>query len=1320
MKKLDIKSLKKSLTFYIAMAMLFLTVITVVFTAYIEKYRVNVEEKNYIKQIDLGIEHVIKHYIRDYGYRVRRMIETENVSEYLKTKNREDLYKNFKPKWDLMVEEEKNLEVMQFHLADGSSFLRMHKPELYGDKLINTRPLMKEIHTKHQQIVGYETGLYATTYRIVNPIFDKSGEYLGALEIGLNPKFIADVVRNINGFCGIMFIKEDALSLYSKESKIFIDGYKLQSELSSKSEDLCAALKMENKLEDGMKVVVNNKTYKTHLFILNNYQNEPTVKIIFFHDISSIGELRNYLLLGLFISLTIILLALIRLIYRRIGLYQNEVNSLYAQQIEKLNESEHRFELLYKKAPEAYQSLDINGNILIVNSKWSEALGYKDEEVIGRNFSEFLAPGFKEKFKENFSRFKEKGEVSAVEFDMLKKDGDIISVSFNGKIVKDDEEHFTQTHCIFSNITEQKVLREKIVYNQKYLQNIFDINPNIMIATKGDKIDTVNPAMLSFFNYKSLEEFQAEHDCICDFFLKGDECLESQKDGLNWLEYIVKYNKSLNKVCMQKEGQRHYFTVEAHSLALDEWNRSIVFFNDVTEIEKIGKQLEYAVKGANDGLWDWNLEENSMYYSPRYKEMLGYTDKELINTLETWKSRVHPDDFDMALKKIERCHKTPGLEYKLTHRLRHKDGHWVWILSRGQTIFDKSGKAVRMVGFHTDITELKELETQLRESEKVYYDFFEHTKSANIMYETDDDGKSFKIKTMNSLVEKLDNIKSVEVIGKKVDEVFPGVEEFGLLDIFREVYRSGQSYNMPISLYEDDKKSVWRENYVFKLSNGNIVASYEDRTKERELEILLSNTINSVENLIFVKDDNLKYIECNKAFENFIGYSRDELIGKDDYDFFDKHIADKYRAKDLEMLQDEHKIEKFEWITLSNGSEIYLYTIVSPLRDYKGKTIGLVGNAVDLTQQKRLEDELRSSKQEFEKFMEYVPGSILIKDENLRIVYANNTAKSFFNGRDIIGLKSEDLLSNKDLETVNKLDEQILKENFVDTIEEYTNYKNEKKVYRTMGFVINDEGVKKIGTIIVDITDEYAMRAELQHNEELMLAQSRHAAMGEMISMIAHQWRQPISVIAMDANNILADIELEMLEENSLRRTSANIIHQTQELSKTIDDFRNFFRPEKEAQEIVVKELFDDAFGVIGKSLQNSQIEFSLEVDETMKLTTYSRELMQVLINIIKNSKEALIERGIKNKKISIFTKEEKEYFTFKFCDNAGGIKEEDMQNVFDPYFTTKGEKNGTGLGLYMSKTIVEKHLQGLLSVENDAEGACFIIKVPYVLNMKE
>ena len=1318
MKKLDMTPLKNSVTFYIALAMLGLTLVTVFTTAYVQNHRANIEQEKYNKQIHLGIEHVIKHYIRDYGYRVRRMLETPKIEEYIKNRDREALYREFKPKWDLMLEEEKNLQIMHFHLADGSSFLRMHKPELYGDNLISVRPMIKEIHTEHKKINGYETGKYGTSYRIIYPIFDdKSGEYLGAFEIGLNPKFILSAISKINGFCGMMFIRENALTLYSTPNDTVIDGYKLQSELSAQLKKICGVLELPNKLEDKMELVVGDKSYQTHLFILNDYKNKPTVKIIFFQDTTDFGIYRSYILIALFLSLFIILLGLIWLVYRRMGSYEDEVSAIYKNQIQQLNDSEHRFELLYEKAPEAYQSLDIDGNINIVNLKWLEDLGYGEEEVIGKNFGDFLAPGFGEKFKENFPKFKEAGGIVSIEFDMLRKDGEIITAIYNGKVVRDDMGKFLQTHCVFTNITEQKRVREDISNSQKYLKAIFDISSNIMIINNEEKIETVNPAMLSFFAYESLEDFNDKHDCICDFFIKGDECLESEVDGVNWLEYVLKYKNRLNRVCMLKNGKKHNFTIEAHTLNIDESKRSIVFFNDVTEIEEIGRRLEYAVKGVNDGLWDWNLEENSIYFSPRWKEMLGYSDRELMNVTETWRSRVHPDDLDNAVKDMEKSQSAPDIEYKNTHKLRHKDGHWVWVLSRGQTIFDNSGKAVRMVGFHTDITEIKELETQLRENEQVYYDFFEHTKSANIMYETDDDGKSFKIKTLNSLVEKLEGVKKEDIVGKRVEDVFEGVEEFGLLDIFRDVYKTGTPKKMAISFYVDEEVTVWRENYIFKLSNGDIVASYEDRTKEKELEVLLHNTINSVENLIFVKDADFRYLECNGAFENFIGHSKDELIGKDDYDFFDKGLADKFRAKDVEMFNREGSAESLEWTTFSDGREVYLYTILNPLRNEDGKAIGLVGNAVDLTKQKRLEDELRSAKQEFEKFMEYVPASILIKDENLRITYANSKAKSFFNGKDIVGLKAEDLLSAEDIVTVNNIDARILEENSVDEVAEYTYSDNEKRVSRTMGFVIEDEGRNKIGTIIVDITHEHEMKEELHNKEELMIAQSRHAAMGEMISMIAHQWRQPISVISMDANNILADIELETIEEKTLKSASEDILKQTQELSKTIDDFRNFFRPEKEAQEVVVKELFDDALAVIGKSLENSQVEFTLEIDENKKITTYSRELMQVFINIIKNAKEALVDKGVNNKKISIFTKEDKEYFTLRICDNAGGVKVENMENIFDPYFTTKGEKNGTGLGLYMSKTIVEKHLQGSLSVENNGEGACFIISLPFTIS---
>ncbi|MCD4667445.1 MAG: PAS domain-containing sensor histidine kinase [Sulfurimonas sp.] len=254
--------------------------------------------------------------------------------------------------------------------------------------------------------------------------------------------------------------------------------------------------------------------------------------------------------------------------------------------------------------------------------------------------------------------------------------------------------------------------------------------------------------------------------------------------------------------------------------------------------------------------------------------------------------------------------------------------------------------------------------------------------------------------------------------------------------------------------------------------------------------------------------------------------------------------------------------------------------------------------------------------------------------------------------------------------------------------------------------------------IVIDITEKKKIENELLDKEEIMLAQSRHAAMGEMISMIAHQWRQPISVIAMDANNILADIELEMVEEESLQTGAEDIIKQTQELSKTIDDFRNFFRPEKIPEEVFLDDIISDALGVIGKSLQHNNVEVILDTDKEIKLKTYSRELMQVLINLIKNAKEVLLENSVNDGKISISTKDDGKSILVTICDNGGGVKDEIQDKIFEPYFTTKGEKNGTGLGLYMSKTIIEKHFLGRLSVYNEKEGACFEINLP--LNIKD
>ena len=220
--------------------------------------------------------------------------------------------------------------------------------------------------------------------------------------------------------------------------------------------------------------------------------------------------------------------------------------------------------------------------------------------------------------------------------------------------------------------------------------------------------------------------------------------------------------------------------------------------------------------------------------------------------------------------------------------------------------------------------------------------------------------------------------------------------------------------------------------------------------------------------------------------------------------------------------------------------------------------------------------------------------------------------------------------------------------------------------------------------------------------------------MGEMISMIAHQWRQPITVISMGANNMIMDIELENMKEEEVRKYSEMILQQTLHLSKTIDDFRNFFSPNKEKTIVLINDILKDSLEVIGKSLENNNVAVEKAFHSTTPVTIHSRELLQVYLNIIKNAKEALLENNIKDKSISIETNEDENNIYTIICDNGKGIPKGIITKVFDPYFSTKSNKNGTGLGLYMSKTIVLKHLHGELYVKNQDEGgACFTIKIP-------
>ena len=222
------------------------------------------------------------------------------------------------------------------------------------------------------------------------------------------------------------------------------------------------------------------------------------------------------------------------------------------------------------------------------------------------------------------------------------------------------------------------------------------------------------------------------------------------------------------------------------------------------------------------------------------------------------------------------------------------------------------------------------------------------------------------------------------------------------------------------------------------------------------------------------------------------------------------------------------------------------------------------------------------------------------------------------------------------------------------------------------------------------------------------------AAMGELISMIAHQWRQPLQTVSILAQKLVLTKTTDGFVDNDiLEKSVTDIDMQLNYMSKTIDDFRNFFKPE--SKKIIAKpsDIINKAIKFLHYILTINNIDYKVEIIKDSEFNIIENNLIQVLINIIKNSIDVLLERDIESKLIIIRCDFNENYVIIEIEDNAGGIAEENLNKVFESYYTTKNSDKGTGLGLYMSKTIIEEHSLGRLSVKNGLDGALFRIELP-------
>jgi signal transduction histidine kinase len=254
---------------------------------------------------------------------------------------------------------------------------------------------------------------------------------------------------------------------------------------------------------------------------------------------------------------------------------------------------------------------------------------------------------------------------------------------------------------------------------------------------------------------------------------------------------------------------------------------------------------------------------------------------------------------------------------------------------------------------------------------------------------------------------------------------------------------------------------------------------------------------------------------------------------------------------------------------------------------------------------------------------------------------------------------------------------------------------------------------------------EDKIQLELQKNREKdkqMIQQSRFAALGEMIGNIAHQWRQPLSAISSTASSVEMQIELEIASRDDIKKSYKDIKRYVNFLNQTIEDFRGFFKEDKEFINFDIRDIVNKSFSIIQATYKDNNIVIDIKLsDKALISQGMPNELSQVFLNILNNARDAIKEKNPLNRNVIVYSEETSTDNIIYIQDNAGGIPQEIIGKIFDPYFTTKHQSQGTGIGLYMSKNIVENNMKGGISVSNVSQtinemhfnGACFKITLP-------
>ena len=1000
---------------------------------------------------------------------------------------------------------------------------------------------------------------------------------------------------------------------------------------------------------------------------------------------------------------------------------------------QKLLHLDHKYQALFKYSNDSIFVHDTEGKILDVNQKAEEMFGRSKEEFLNLHTYHLPSANGKERCKQAMQTLKKNGFVF-FECEFISKDKTVFPVKVSASLIKINNVSLVQ--AIVRDVSQEKETIAALENSNAQYESLFENTAFGALIIDETKMKVLNCNKMATnmlgIDLNNNDKWDAS-------ILHKDLSKNQLKEHIH--EVASNHSHSYNASVINKNGIRKDLLISCRQVHFKGVLCHLSILVDITEKRNYQRELEKknsklkkskatlveAQKIAHIGNWEFDILKNKIIWSDEIYRIFDLKVNEFEANYEAFLSNIHPDD----KKRVDQVY-MESLEkkqpYHITYRIVTQKGTLKYVEDRARHLLDKNQNIIRSIGTLQDITSHTKAKLALKKSQESYQSILDNMQDT--YYRTNLKGELIYI---SKSVEALSGYTIDELLGQPLANFYhdPSIRDTFL----KKMHANNGKLSFQAELLHRDKSIIWihtnsRYWHNDKREIGGVEGFARDITQEKQASDKLAKSeerwLLALEGAKHgVWDWNLKEntVFFSKQWSKMLGYDDNQIENSFDAWLELLHPQDVERAMDMIKAYLEGSINTYQIaFRMLTNEKTYKWIMSQGAiweRDNDGKPLRMVGTHSDITElkeaqakEKRLLDLIEASSNEIYVF----------EKKSLRFTYVNQG-----------GINNLQYTPNE-LYTKHPYDikPEFTEERFRTYIQPLLNNTVKEQHFETLHQrkdgttypvqihlqLLMTKLTQEFLAVVIDISQQKEMDKKIKEQEEMMLVQSRHAAMGEMISMIAHQWRQPISIVGMLANTMMHTLNPNKIDAQSMKEDLQTISEQIHYMSKTIDDFRNFFQKSNAIEEVNLHYLLIEAKSILGAVFQRHNITLTIDCPISITLHTYSRELVQVFVNILSNAKDALVKVS-DERNIIIHVVENDKDVDISIFNNGQPIEESIKNKIFEPYFTTKGNLGGTGLGLYMVKSILDKHMNGKITVENRIDGVAFNITLPKILELE-